>query len=270
MGKHTKYYFSSLSAMAKHIADNAEQLVIRKNGYGTPTDDNRVSFTGGTYSDCIDKMLNGDSELLSKFVKAQGHVNIVHNTETTMHDVRGSFVDIGAFVGGSPECMIDFVTEDNTQFCEIVLNTAYSSKTSHDRMFEKYIYVVKLIDILESNNTRCKVVVANYAQGHKATKKPTYDGNKCEITVLLKDYKEQLSLSHLLFACCNPLFLRMAILCLFHIELEKIGFPYAGCCSGYETKPTCDIYIDSMYNDYWQYQGTQEDFENWSKRYINR
>lgn len=259
---HKELRFDSLSAMANYIEANKQEHNHSKNGYlNNPYADQKTAFRGGTYSECIDKLRNGSSKLLEEFVSTHGDVLVAHSTEDTQYDVQGSFVDVGAFVSGAPECMVNFVQQDEATFCDVVINLGYSSKTTHKAMFAKYIYVVKLIDALESKGTRCKIVAMCSSEGstkHKA------NGNFCDVYVDVKHYHDTLPLAHLLFICCDPLFLRVGIICLQHIHLEEIGFSYAGCCFSVDYKrPTCDVFIQSMYSDKWRYEGTTDDFMKW-------
>lgn len=269
-GLYNEYKFSSLNDMVNYIESNKAIHNVPKNGFGNnpyTISEDKAKFTGGTYEQCIQLMKTGDNELLKKFVAAQSHVQVTHTQTEMIEDVVGSFVNMDSYIQGLPECMFDFQNIESNRFCEITINTAFSSETSHSKMFEKYIYVVKLIDLLESSNVRCKVIVGNYSEGATSKKPHRPTGNKCDILVTLKEYSEQLSLAHLLFCCCNPMFLRIATLCVQHVNLEAIGFEFEGCCFGYESSFKHDIYINSMYSDKWNYNGTQENFQSWCNQF---
>jgi len=267
-GLYNEYRFTSLNDMANYIEANKDEHNVAKNGFTQNVlGDDSVKFRGGTYSECIYMLRNGDKALLDKFVSAQSHLQVTHSQCEMVEDVVGSFVNIDSYIQGAPECMFDFQNIESNRFCEITINTAYSSETPHSRIFEKYIYVVKLIDLLESNNVRCKVIIGNYSEGATSRKPHRPTGNKCDILVTLKEYSEQLSLAHLLFCCCNPMFLRIAVLAIQHINLDAIGFEYSGCCFGYESSFKHDLYINSLYSDKHNYMGTQKDFELWCNQF---
>jgi len=262
--KHFKIVFDSVSEIAAYIESNRATHDVSKNGYGSSYDRDE-KFRGGSHDDLIDGLRNGDIKALAEFTAA--NVNVELSTiDNIMHsDVSGAYVDMGAFINGAPECMVQFSTEESNRFCDIVCNISYSADTTHKQMMAKYMYIVKLIDLLERSNTRCKLTIICYSKGAKKKgKKWTATDDRCDITVQLKQYSEALSLGHLLFVCCNPLFLRGAVNIIQHINLEQIGFVYAGCCTGNDTvHPACDIYVPSMYADTRKYLGTDADFKQW-------
>jgi len=75
------------------------------------------------------------------------------DTPDFYHQISGSYVDVGRYVTGEPECMVDYEPQKPTKFLTIYLRAAaVGNEPSYFGM------ICQIIDYLERHGTRCKLV----------------------------------------------------------------------------------------------------------------
>lgn len=111
----------------------------------------------------------------------------------TYHDVSGAYVDVGQFVEGVPECMVDFRADTRkARFAHIVVGGCFSAGYTADTIMERGVCIAALIDALESAGVRCSVELI------------TRHGIDWETSVRLKETTDALNLDTLAFAIAHP------------------------------------------------------------------
>lgn len=111
-------------------------------------------------------------------------------------DVTGDFMDIGRVIEGQPE---NFGTMRNgrvtNKFASIVLAGMSNAGISESEIQERANLTLRLVDMLESNNVRCKVTVL-------------YSNDNWHCEVIAKQYKDVLDIDDLSVATSADFFRR--------------------------------------------------------------
>lgn len=131
-------------------------------------------------------------------------------------DVSGSVVDVGAFLSGEPENMIDFPIVDNKQFIQIFVDTCENSGVSGDNILNKAAAVAYAVDKLESSNFRVELhIVYPY---DKVCEERMYENHI--ICLKIKGFQEKISVGQIA-GCVAPSFQRH----LMFRHQDKYAFP---------------------------------------------
>lgn len=140
----------------------------------------------------------------------------------------GSYVDVGAYLQGVPECMCEFVSKRTNQFADVVINISTSWKTKTETMFNRGREILKLVDALEKNHIKTRIILMEVSSKDF---NDSNEGDRYVIKIIAKDYNEMLDQNRLAFALAHSSLLRR--LCFCQLELEKdirddYGAPYGG------------------------------------------
>ena len=120
----------------------------------------------------------------------------------TTHDVTGSFVDIGAYVDGIPECMIEFTPDKRpARFARIVVSATFAAGISPTEITRRGAAIAAIVDNLESQGIRCDVDAVMYIA-------PAEGSGLFTVTTSIKRAHDPLNLDTLTFALAHPAFLR--------------------------------------------------------------
>ena len=159
---------------------------------GTETWDEAVSLALNGWTDGLNDLkykINADS----KFIKGAS------NRFRMRNDVTGSFVDIDKYIQGEPECMMEFETQIEPRFATVFVSAGASACVDKKEILERGRKVLEVIDALEQNNIRTRVVQIFAVEN---------DENKEYTTIVCKDYQNRLDMESLNFAICNAAQLR--------------------------------------------------------------
>lgn len=163
----------------------------------------------------------GNPRLLDDFMKVKQSIElIVPDRQTTAYNYCGSFVDVGRYVTGEPECMIDFSTYGQTQFIDVLIYLDSPGTVSSEKYFTFYAMILSVIDYLENNNYRAKVRVI--CDGFHSSSKTRYVAE-----MILKEYNEPVNLAAYSGILLDRYFFHYGF-----CALEKGLF---GCCIGIES-----------------------------------
>lgn len=165
--------------------------------YGTSNFSEAVSLTRTGWPE-------GAAKVLAIRSIANGIVNAMVSARATSYayDVTGSFVDVGRFMSGEPEC---FFTESqeygniNNPIVKIIANLSASASVSSEHLFLRGAAVAAAVDILESLGRRVEV----YAASSHIIGKNIYN-----IMVMVKKANQPLDIDRLAFAIAHPSFYR--------------------------------------------------------------
>lgn len=151
----------------------------------------QVSFEGFDVSDVVATL----SELEASFDSQD--VGVVH-------DVQGAFVDVGAYMTGEPECMIDFVeTERPNNAVKLVFDVCEGAGVSTKQMMNRAACLAGVVDYLEKQSvpTEVHLLVSNDFQSY-------YGSNSLSgVFIKVKEANERLNIN-LLTGVLHPGFFR--------------------------------------------------------------
>lgn len=254
MSYNHEIHFTSLNQMADYLEKNTRKINDVK--------DYRTKWAGENWETSMKKLRYGDQELLNKFIKEVGELSVSSSGMSTERDVCGAFVDVNAFLHGVPENMFEFVHTEDSKFVNINISTGFHADITVKEVFKKYTYVVKLIDLLESNGYRCKITMYKISVDSYHSQR-----NSSKISVDIKNYSEQLNLASLLYCCCNSAFMRRNCLAINEIHLSEIGFSGPGLCTSKTHIEPNAINIKSFYQDEITYTSSLK-FKTWFDKVI--
>ena len=116
-------------------------------------------------------------------------------------DVAGEEPDVGRYLSGEPENMVEYqtVNRDGIKFIDIYVCYSYNCSWSTRDVIKRGATILSNIDGLEANGYRCKIIGYQSAQYSRRRKK-----TGLQVTVLLKDYNEALELDRMAFCLVSP------------------------------------------------------------------
>ncbi len=117
---------------------------------------------------------------------------------TPSMDVSGSFIDIGAYVSGNPECFYEFSDDDHMRSNVITMLVDFSETFKQEAItvMRKGAAIVALIDLLESLQYRVEVVSVDSTNTHDCRA-------QLEYILPLKSATQPLHRGVLALTCCN-------------------------------------------------------------------
>jgi hypothetical protein len=176
---------------------------------GAQTFEQAITYaTQGKDIDKFSDLFNKASHLIGKGYQLQ-----------VFHDVCGAYVDVGAYLTGEPECMVDFsLQESNGKTVDLFIQTNDNCGTSAYELTLRGVTAMILADTLENTGIRCRIFAACYTD----LKLNEREGKKGIITVMLKDYQDPLNL-YLLSGNLAPSFLRRLYFKAYEIEFPETG-----------------------------------------------
>ena len=117
-------------------------------------------------------------------------------TSETVYDVTGSYVDVGEYVQGVPECMVDFKEDKRrARFASILVSGVVGSNIDPGELINRGVCIAALVDTLERSNVRCEVSLVFLNN---------LSGSVLEYTVVLKQAHDPLNLDVLTFGVAHP------------------------------------------------------------------
>jgi hypothetical protein len=132
------------------------------------------------------------------------------NRFVTHYDVAGAFVDVGRFVTGEPECMVQWAEEPSASMGRVVrvcvAGTASASVTS-EAIIKRGTAIVALLDTLHKLGVGVELWWDSTISGDKNDKKQTVYST----AVKLHDSSEPLDVDALMWAVAHPSMLRRLV-----------------------------------------------------------
>lgn len=191
--------FESLSEFYTYAIYDETCPECTNNDQLRPSSREEGSFYGTeTFGDAVKLAINGWAEGLQELqygVKKNKFIDAPSNKFCMYNDVTGSFVDIDKYIRGEPECMLEFECVSEPRFATIFVSGGVSGCVGHETIISRGRKILEVIDALEQNNIRTKVIqVFGTNSG---------DGTEL-ITVVCKDCQNRLDVEALNFALCHP------------------------------------------------------------------
>jgi len=119
-----------------------------------------------------------------------------------IYDVQGSYVDVGRFLEGEPECMVDFAQAPKSQALDIFLTISEPWLITAGQMRNRAAIICCLVDDLEKMGVRCRIHVIDF-RDYVKSKRSFY-------SVRLKNFDEPLSVAKISGASHPSFFRRIA------------------------------------------------------------
>jgi hypothetical protein len=187
-------------------------------------------FGTETYEEAVELVERGwsDAEKL-KEASTQLALDLNQSVEvSTVHSVSGSMVDVGAFVSGEPECMIDFRETEAQKLVSIGCNMAAASRVEFREFLMRGAMVVTLSDALQKAGYSVEIVI--YAP---TSTKLNGEGNTSLLTVPVKRADEYLDPDQIAFWFCHPSAFRRHVLAFYESQspdvVRAMDFHNHGC-----------------------------------------
>lgn len=199
--------------MTQHIHhecfDSLRDLAMRVKA-SKDTIEARVSWAGGTRKQAIELALHGwpdGARRVKHDAEAYSITGLGESIVKTRADVSGSYVDVGAYVEGVPECMVEFEADQRqARFARIVFVGCYSEGASADAIFKRGAVIAALVDGLETQGVRCEVEAQVNVRGGA---RDAYHEHR--VSVCIKSAHEPLNMDTLIYAAGHPTFWRQLV-----------------------------------------------------------
>lgn len=147
------------------------------------------------------------SKLVAKLAFAVAEANVAER-HVTYYDVAGEEADVGRYLAGEPENMLDFRMEEVPAFgrvAQVVFDGCVSGGVDAKRLMQAAVIVSALIDSIELAGVRCEFVVRYRHCG------VCEDGRKdCELEHIVKKANQPLDLPKVVAAMHPSAFRRIA------------------------------------------------------------
>jgi hypothetical protein len=208
----------------------------------------RGDWTGGTASlgDAVTLGLCGWREIRpdvdAAFADiAQQIADRVDYAMVAMASVAGGIVNVPSYLGGDPECMIDFPPVEQSRMGRVVkvlVNMSASAHVAAEDMKRRGIMTVCLVDALHKLGVGVEVW-AEMPYAYKGVDK----GDVYSQLVRIHDSSEMLDIDNLMFAICHPSMLRRIGFSLMEQSAWKHAGSVVGHGYGYPSKTECGARI---------------------------
>lgn len=129
----------------------------------------------------------------------------IENEFTVYHDMAGGAVDVGAFVSGVPENMLQFeVQQRNKKTVKLLVNVGASGGTSSTKLKQRGLAIIGMIDWLERSGYRVRLDVCDTIGNGWGG----YGDHHWCLAFCAKDFSQPLDLPRIAFMACSSAMLR--------------------------------------------------------------
>jgi len=183
---------------------------------------NKMEWTKCTFAEALQMARHGWPEGTKKAKRLLDKLEVPvlqANHDTTVHDVTGAYVDVGTYVTGAPECMVDFQPDTRpVRFAHIVVGGNYNWRVDTEAVMMRGVAIAAAIDALESRGVRCSVDVVtcttarylDYKSGALTTRLP------------VKEAHEPLNLDKLVFTVAHSGYCRRLIHAVYEQQSDEV------------------------------------------------
>lgn len=185
------YHYDSVDELLQDVEDREKYSEYGKSDLSSIT-----GSEGFTMSKSYDHML----EIISNPVDFTEYINSyiedfdLKTTEeelVTVYDIAGSYPDVGMFMTGEPECMVDFAyTPAHNKFATVVISLPEVANVEAKYIQRKAVILCAVVSQLESQNIRTRVFLTA-----PITDKRSF--NHAMSTMCVKDYNQPLEINQL-------------------------------------------------------------------------
>jgi hypothetical protein len=122
--------------------------------------------------------------------------------ESFVYDVSGSYPDVGKYLTGEPENMVQFITEEDQKKISVIINGGVSWSIDQKIQFNKGAAIVSLVSKLEDLGYRVEVTLLYCSESM------VNDNVRHDSFIKIKEYHEQIDIDRFAFIFCNVAFNR--------------------------------------------------------------
>lgn len=122
--------------------------------------------------------------------------------ESFVYDVSGSYPDVGKYLTGEPENMVQFITEEDEKKISVIINGGVSWSIDQKIQFNKGAAIVSLVSKLEDLGYRVEVTLLYCSESMVS------DNVRHDSFIKIKEYHEQIDIDRFAFIFCNVAFNR--------------------------------------------------------------
>lgn len=201
--KHYKDSFNFIEFL--EIAENGNPTTINNFERSSRRKDDFHFFNSNNFEEGMSLVKFGwkDSFKMVELSKnLQELIPVSQFKESFVYDVSGSYPDVGKYLTGEPENMVEFITEEDTKKISIVINGGVSWSINQSIQFNKGAAMVSLISKLEDLGYRVEVTLLYCAESHVNA------GVRHDLFIKIKEYHEQIDIDRFAFIFCNVAFNR--------------------------------------------------------------
>jgi hypothetical protein len=132
-----------------------------------------VAWSGGTWAQVRQYVERGYEVGAKRLQRVLADVSAVNDHQAppdTRYAVAGAYVDIGRYVSGEPECMVEFMPCTTQPIAHIAYNPALSRKVSTQDIELRGCAMLALVDALERADVQCTVSIVSAARNKDGSK----------------------------------------------------------------------------------------------------
>lgn len=247
--KHLRSTFYSLSEFADYCAP----LIPAFTSYGHPGSSWQFGEKGHKPSDAIDMARMGWETPMDDALTMVDDITtqmLESTTEvfTPVWDVQGGSVDIGQFLSGEPECMIDYPPTQTIKDSRVVtmcVSISTSGAIGPESMIERGAAIAALAQIVASRGFNLELW-ADWTTG-------PCDGKTAHYRILVKSANDTIDLAKIMYAVANPSMLRVLGFTAMHgmprdwQRALEVGCGYGSVCDPDHDLPEGTIYMNSSF-----------------------
>lgn len=240
------YKFDSLGAMLDFIQDrpladpnySGTELASRSEG--------RLKWSGSTFKGSIALARTGWADGLKKIQSCEDRINASLRAGSDMTQFiaeSGDEVDVGLFLEGDPEHMIEYKLDENRKpVVKLVVSVSFSSDVSTDTVAMRGAAICAAIDACEASNLRVELWVDFHS---------TWRGSRASIRTKIKDANDSLDRDRVAFTLMHKSMTRQ--ICLRFLETHRNTMDFVRNGYGYPGNPEEDdpdaVYIGAMHTE---------------------
>ena len=160
-GKQSVTFVPSLVDLYQYMADNDDRLP--NDTHSDIISDQRTQFTGTkTFQDALSLAEYGWDNR-KKVSQIANQLEVTSNAQikqsTTTMAVAGSYVDIGTYMSGDPNCMVEFEEQDSPKTIRVGFNISSSAETSKTAFHCRGAIVLALLAKLAESGYSTEIIV---------------------------------------------------------------------------------------------------------------
>jgi hypothetical protein len=185
------------------------------------------------------KVLRASRKLAHSAVQQVNRTTLV-----STYDVAGSYVDMGRFIEGTPECMVDYLFDTTpviNPVVKIASNVNASGGVPKSELEKRGKLVVALIKAIETSGRSTELWIDSTNE--------SYDGKHVyRIAVQIKRPAQPLDMGAVMYAFTDPSMLRALMFNAMH-ALPKALYPDYGVGHGYGKVPRGKLRVEECYGN---------------------
>lgn len=201
--QHYKNYFTFSEFL--NFAENGNPTIDYDLRCSRKTDDYHF-YNTNDFNEAMDLAKFGWKDSF-KMVELSNNLNnlipVSQFKESFVYDVSGSYPDVGKYLTGEPENMVQFITEEDEKKISVIVNGGVSWQIDQKIQFNKGAAIVSLVSKLEDLGYRVEVTLLYCSKSLIKNKDIRHDS-----FIKIKEYHEQIDIDRFSFIFCNVAFNR--------------------------------------------------------------